>query len=188
MTCFWPVRPGDRLIAKSGEYSRLGRTRLRGVPGLGMVRPKVSSGGQMDSAGGAAKAERFMPDWLVGGLLRLALAPGLWLWGRAHAAAWPGVDPALIVAADIWSVPVISPAHLAQIAVWGTQICAALLLAGFLTRLVGLVLLAAASVYAAWIAPDAWPATVVFAAAAFYLFARGGGALSVDGAIVATTR
>ena len=142
----------------------------------------------MDSAGAAANAERFMPDWLGGGLLRLALVPGLWLWGRAHAAAWPGVDPALIHAAEIWSVPVISAAHLAQIAVWGTQICAGLLLIGFLTRLAGLVLLAAAGVYAAWIAPEAWPAAAVFAAAAFYLFARGGGALSVDGAIVATTR
>jgi len=30
--------------------------------------------------------------------------------------------------------------------------------------------------------------TLLFAAAAFYLFARGGGSLSIDGAVVATTR
>lgn len=135
-----------------------------------------------------AKAERFMPDWLVSGIVRLSLVPSLWMWGRAHAAGWPDVVPGIIHAAEVWSVPLVAPAQLAQIAVWGTQLCAALLLAGFLTRLVGLVLLAACGVYGLWIAPDAWAATGVVAAQCFYLFARGGGALSVDGAIVATTR
>lgn len=142
----------------------------------------------MDPTGGPARAERFLPDWLVGGAIRLALVPGLWMWGRAHAAVWPDVVPGIVHAAEIWGVPLVPPAQLAQVAVWGTQICAALLLAGFLTRLVGVVLLAACGVYGVWIAPDAWAATTVFAAMAFYLFARGGGALSVDGAIVATTR
>ena len=32
-----------------------------------------------------AKAERFMPDWIVGGIMRLALVPGLWEWARANA-------------------------------------------------------------------------------------------------------
>gem|GEM_PF-1977549 len=142
----------------------------------------------MDGSDGPAKAERFMPDWLVGGIVRLALVPALWMWGRAHAAAWPGVVPDIVHAAELWSVPLVEPARLAQVAVWGTQICAGLLLAGFLTRLVGLALLAACGVYGMWIAPEAWGATVIVAALAFYLFARGGGALSVDGAIVATTR
>ena len=129
-----------------------------------------------------------MPDWLVGGVIRLALVPALWMWGRAHAAAWPGVLPDIVHAAELWAVPFIEPARLAQIAVWGTQACAGLLLAGFLTRLVGLALLLACGVYGLWIAPQAWGAVIIVGALAFYLFARGGGALSVDGAIVATTR
>lgn len=148
----------------------------------------VSPGGEMDSSGGPATAERFMPDWLLGAIARFALAPGLWMWGRAQAADWPDVVPGMVRAAEIWAVPVIAPEHLAQIAVWGAQICAGMLLLGVLTRLAGLVLLLACGVYAVWIAPEAWAAAAVFAALAFYLFARGGGALSIDGAIVATTR
>ena len=142
----------------------------------------------MDGSDGSARPERFMPDWLVGGVIRLALVPALWMWGRAHAAAWPGVVPDIVHAAELWSVPLFEPARLAQIAVWGTQICAGLLLVGFLTRLVGFVLLLGCGVYGLWVVPEAWAATVIVAASAFYLFARGGGALSVDGAIVATTR
>lgn len=156
--------------------------------GCGKVALGDTPGGLMDTTGAPVHAERFMPDWLVGGVIRLALVPGLWMWGRTHAGVWPDVVPGIIHAAEIWNVPLVPPARLAQIAVWGTQICAGLLLIGFLTRLAGLVLLAACGVYGLWIAPDAWPATCVVAALAFYLFARGGGALSVDGAIVATTR
>ncbi|WP_300544144.1 TQO small subunit DoxD [Maricaulis sp.] len=142
----------------------------------------------MDTTARPARAERFMPDWLVGGLIRLSLAPGLWLWGRAHAGPWPEVMPDIVHAADVWSVPVIAPVHLAQFAVWGAQICAALLVLGFLTRLAGVALLLASWIYGVWVAPEAWPMTVMFAAMSFYLFARGGGGLSIDGAIVATTR
>lgn len=142
----------------------------------------------MDIDARPAQAERFLPDWLIGGVIRLSLAPMLWLWGRAHAGPWPDVLPDIVYAADIWDVPLIPPAQLAQIAVWGSQILAALLVLGVLTRLVGLTLVLAAWVYGSWVAPEAWPMTILFASAAFYLFARGGGSLSVDGAVVATTR
>ena len=142
----------------------------------------------METTEKPAQAARFLPDWLVGGVIRLALAPSLWLWGRAHAGPWPDVMPAVIHAAAVWNLPFIAPAHLAQIAVWGCQIAAALLVLGILTRLVGLVLLVAAWIYGVWVAPEAWPLTILFAASSFYLFARGGGGFSIDGAVVATTR
>ena len=142
----------------------------------------------MDTSESSARAERFLPDWIVGGVIRLSLLPGLWNWGRANADVWPGVMPDTIAAVAIWDIPFVSAEHTAQIAVWGAQLIAFLLLVGFLTRLVGLALLSACAVYAGWIMPDAWPSVVVFAAAGFYLFARGGGALSIDGAIVATLR
>jgi putative oxidoreductase len=142
----------------------------------------------METTEKPAQMARFLPDWLVGGLIRLSLAPMLWMWGRAHAGPWPDVMPDIIHAASVWNVPFIAPAHLAQIAVWGCQITAALLVLGVLTRLVGLALLLAAGVYGLWVAPEVWPMTLRFAAAAFYLFARGGGSLSIDGAVVATTR
>lgn len=134
------------------------------------------------------RAERFMPDWIVGGLIRLSLAPSLWLWARANAGNWPDVAPGLVGAAEIWDVPLIPPALLAQAAVWGAQLCVLLLVLGVAMRLVGLVLMLASLAYASWVAPEAWSAVLVFSALSFYLFARGGGALSVDGAIAAAAR
>lgn len=135
-----------------------------------------------------ARAERFMPDWIVGAALRWSLIPGLWAWGRAHAGNWPDVVPSAVSAAEIWAVPLVAPAQLAQIAVWGAHLAAAMLAVGFLTRLVGLALLLATAVFAWWIAPQAWTTAVVYAALAFYLSVRGGGSVSVDGAIVATLK
>ena len=135
-----------------------------------------------------ASAERFMPDWIVGGILRLSLVPGLWEWARANAAEWPAVRPEVVIAAEIWSVPFVSPDRLAQIAVWGAHLAAALLVVGFLTRFVGLALLATCAVFAWWIAPQAWSSIMIIAAIAFYLTVRGGGRLSVDGALMATFR
>ncbi|BDX00985.1 TQO small subunit DoxD [Maricaulis maris] len=142
----------------------------------------------MDTSETPARAERFLPDWIVGGVIRLSLVPGLWSWGRANADVWPGVMPDTIVAASIWNIPLVSAAHTAQIAVWGAQLVAFLLMVGFLTRLVGFVLLTACAIYGFWVLPEAWTSVVLFAAISFYLFARGGGALSIDGAIVATLR
>ncbi|WP_417487191.1 TQO small subunit DoxD [Maricaulis sp.] len=142
----------------------------------------------MDTTGQSARAERFLPDWIVGGAIRLALVPGLWAWGRANAGVWPEVMPDTVAAAAIWDIPVFSASQTAQIAVWGAQLIAFLFLVGFLTRLVGFVLLIACGVYAFWVMPDAWTSVAVLAAAGFYLFARGGGAFSIDGAIVATLK
>ncbi|WP_417469523.1 DoxX family protein [Maricaulis sp.] len=134
------------------------------------------------------RAERFMPDWIVGAAIRWSLIPGLWVWGRAHAGDWPDVAPSVVSAAGVWSVPFITPEQLAQIAVWGAHLAAAMLAVGFLTRFVGLALLLATAVFAWWVAPQAWTSAAVYGAVAFYLCVRGGGALSVDGVIVATLR
>ncbi len=137
---------------------------------------------------GQGKPDRFMPDWIVGAVLRLSLVPGLWSWARANAREWPMVDPDLVLAAQYWSVPLLPAPLLAQIAVWGGLITAAFLVAGFMTRIVGLVLVFATLAYVSWIAPDAWASALVFGGIAFYLFVRGGGALSLDGSLAATTR
>tara|TARA_R110002124_G_scaffold88995_16_gene227994 strand:+ start:1378 stop:1812 length:435 start_codon:yes stop_codon:yes gene_type:complete len=135
-----------------------------------------------------ARAERFMPDWIVGAALRWSLIPGLWVWGRAYAADWPDVVPAAVRAAQIWAVPLVAPTQLAQIAVWGAHLAVVMLAIGFLTRLVGLALLLAAIVFAWWIAPQAWTSAAVYGALAFYLCVRGGGGLSVDGAVIGALR
>jgi putative oxidoreductase len=135
-----------------------------------------------------ARAERFMPDWIVGAALRLSLIPGLWSWARSQAGDWPAVAPDAIRAAQIWSVPFISAEQLAQTAVWGAHLAVLMLALGFLTRLVGLALLIATAIFAWWVAPEAWTSACVYAALAFYLAVRGGGGLSVDGAIMSTMR
>jgi putative oxidoreductase len=135
-----------------------------------------------------ARAERFMPDWIVGAALRWSLIPGLWVWGRSYAGEWPDVMPSAVSAAEVWAVPLVAPLQIAQIAVWGAHLAAVMLAVGFLTRLVGLALLLATAIFAWWVAPQAWSSAVVYGALAFYLCVRGGGAVSVDGAILATLR
>ena len=106
----------------------------------------------------------------------------------ASAVSRPQVDPGLVAAAEIWGLPMMSAEAVAFIAVWGGQILCGFLVAGFLTRLSGLGLLLGILAYLIWVSPLAWPIAIVHGAAAFYLFARGGGAFSIDGAIVATAR
>ena len=146
------------------------------------------SGASMQEIETTARAERFMPDWIVGAALRWSLIPGLWVWGRAYAADWPDVAPSAVSAAQIWAVPLVAPTQLAQIAVWGAHLAAAMLAVGFLTRFIGLALLLATVVFAWWIAPQAWTSAAVYGAMAFYLCVRGGGGLSVDGAIMGAMR
>lgn len=135
-----------------------------------------------------AGPERFMPDWVMGLVVRVCLVPGIWMWAREHAGSWPQVDPGLVAAAEIWGLPMMSAEAVSFIAVWGGQILCGFLVAGFLTRLSGLGLLLGILAYLIWVSPLAWPIAIVHGAAAFYLFARGGGAFSIDGAIVATAR
>jgi len=142
----------------------------------------------MGQSSGSGQSGRFMPDWVIGGVIRLSLAPGLWLWGRAHAGVWPDVTPDVIQAAEAWSIPLLSAQAIAECLVWGSQLVAALLVFGFLTRIAGFALLLACAIFYWWIAPHAWPSIAIYSGMAFYLFARGAGALSLDGAISATTR
>jgi len=142
----------------------------------------------MGQSSGSGRLVRFMPDWVIGGVIRMSLAPGLWLWGRAHADVWPDVTPDVIQAAETWSIPLLTAPSVASYLVWGSQLVAALLVFGLLTRVVGFALLIACAIFYGWVAPHAWPSIVIYAGMAFYLFARGAGALSLDGAISATTR
>lgn len=135
-----------------------------------------------------APPERFMPDWVLGLAARLALVPGLWQWARTHAGSFPGVDRGALVAAERWTPDVLPAEALASTVVWGAHILVILLLTGFLTRIVGLGLVAASLIYMSWIAPEAWTSALPVVVLSFYLFARGGGGASVDGALVASTR
>ena len=137
----------------------------------------------------SSKPERFMPDWVLGLIVRLSIVPGLWSWGRANAGDdWLDVSPEIISAVGYWQIPLLPDALVAQLAVWGAHLAALTLLLGFLSRIVGFILILAGGVYMLWVAPDAWQSAIVFEAVAFYLFARGSGALSIDGALAATAR
>lgn len=174
--------PQPELIRRSGADDCAGLS-----PGAS-TEVEALLGGSMLNAPGSMKHDRFMPDWILGAVMRIALVPGLWSWGRANAQDWPGVDTDLVLAAEYWGVPLLPAPFVAQIAVWGAHIVSGLLVAGFLTRIVGLVLVFATAVYILWISPESWASAAVFGAIAFYLFARGGGALSLDGSLAATTR
>ncbi|MCW5724330.1 MAG: hypothetical protein KIS81_05175 [Maricaulaceae bacterium] len=135
-----------------------------------------------------ARGERRLLNALAGLIMRAGLAPALWLWGRSGADGWTGVDPGMVAAAEVWALPVLDPAAVAGAAVWGAHLCAALLAAGFFTRLAAVAVLLGCGAFAAWVAPEGWSSALLVAAPAAYLALRGPGAISLDYAAGLTAR
>ncbi len=110
-------------------------------------------------------------------LMRVALAQIFWKSGQTKIASW---STTLMLFSEEYRVPIV-PAELAAYAATAFELaCPILLVAGALTRLALLPLLAMTIVIQTFVYPQSWPDHIVWLAMIAYLLVRGPGALSVD--------
>jgi len=134
---------------------------------------------------------------LTGLAARFALAVQFWTWARANAApvtdvfdwrSWATPSAGLEIAAGVWTMGRFPADQAAFIILTAAMLTALSLMAGFLTRLTGLLVVAGAVWHSLYILPQAWPTTIAFAALGLYLVLRGAGAASLDWALARLSR
>jgi putative oxidoreductase len=118
-----------------------------------------------------------VPYWMLALPLRLAVAIIFWNSGMAKLANW---DTTLTMFAEDYQVPLLPPELAANLALAIEVTAPPLLVLGFLTRPVTLVLLGMTAVIEIFVYPEAWPTHIQWAAMMLVLLCRGPGKLSVD--------
>ncbi len=131
----------------------------------------------------AAAGER-VPAWLLPLLQRLGIAGVFFLSGRTKVEGFFTItDGTFALFESEYALPLISPEAAAYIATAAEHVFPLLLVIGLLTRFSALALLVMTFVIQVFVYPDAWPTHLSWAALLVPLFARGGGALSLDRAL-----
>jgi putative oxidoreductase len=118
-----------------------------------------------------------LPYALLAIPLRFAIATVFWNSGQTKLADW---DATLALFSDEYQVPLLRPELAAHLALWIELTAPVLLVLGFLTRPVALVLLGMTAVIEIFVYPQAWPTHSQWAAMLLVLLARGAGSLSLD--------
>lgn len=115
---------------------------------------------------------------------RFALAAVFWLSGRTKVDGLLTVnDTAYTLFREDYKVPLLPPEFAAHMATYAEHLFPLLLVVGLATRLSALGLLGMTAVIQIFVYPDAWPTHLTWAVPMLYLIGRGGGRLSLDGAI-----
>src|SRR5262249_30146593 len=109
--------------------------------------------------------------------LRLAVATVFWNSGQTKLADW---NATLALFSDEYQVPLLPPELAAHLALSIELTAPVLLVLGFLTRPVALVLLGMTTVIEIFVYPQAWPTHIQWAAMLLVLLACGAGSLSID--------
>lgn len=108
---------------------------------------------------------------------RLAGFAVFWRAGRVKLDDWQGT---ILLFREEYRVPLLPPELAAYLATAAELGCAVLLLAGLLTRLSALALIALTLVIQLFVYPEAWPTHIQWLAFLLPLLARGPGELSLD--------
>ncbi|MGH6894221.1 MAG: DoxX family membrane protein [Dongiaceae bacterium] len=117
------------------------------------------------------------PEAVAQCVMRVALAQIFWRSGQTKIASW---STTLMLFSEEYRVPAV-PAEAAAYAAAAFELaCPILLVAGFLTRLALLPLLAMTIVIQSFVYPLSWPDHIVWFAMICYLLVRGPGILSLD--------
>ena len=125
--------------------------------------------------------ERFIPDWLLLLVARLAVASVFFLSGRTKVEGVLTITPSTYsLFEDEYHVPLLSPEVAAHIATYSEHLFPILLVLGLLTRVSALALFGMTLVIQLFVYPDAWPTHLTWAAILLPLISRGGGKLSLD--------
>jgi putative oxidoreductase len=126
-------------------------------------------------------AETLTPDWLPPFIARLGIAAVFFQSGRTKVEGLLTITPsAYQLFEEEYKLPLLSPHVAAHLATYAEHLFPILLALGLFTRLSAAALLVMTLIIEIFVYPDAWPTHLSWAGLLLPLFARGGGALSVD--------
>jgi putative oxidoreductase len=120
--------------------------------------------------------ERFPLD-LLQLVFRLAVASVFWHSGQAKIASW---QTTILLFANEYHVPVLSPEIAATLAAGFELGCSVLIAIGLFTRLATLPLLGMVFVIQTFVYPENWAEHLTWAAMLLFILTRGPGAISLD--------
>ncbi len=114
-------------------------------------------------------------------IARFAIAGVFWMSGRTKVEGWLSVsDGAVLLFAEEYQVPLLSPEVAAHLAAWSEHLFPVLLVLGLFTRLSAFALFGMTAVIQIFVYPDAWPTHLSWAGLLALLIARGAGSVSLD--------
>lgn len=126
-------------------------------------------------------AEAWIPDWLPPLVARLGVAAVFFQSGRTKVEGLLMITPgAYQLFEEDYKLPFLRPDAAAHLATYAEHLFPILLALGLFTRLSAAALLSMTLIIQIFVFPDAWPTHLSWGGLLLPLFARGGGALSVD--------
>lgn len=132
----------------------------------------------------AAGLTRWIPDSVIGLVMRLGVAGVFFMSGRSKVDGLLRItDGTYNLFREDYRIPLIAPDVAAHLATYSEHLFSILLVLGLFTRLSAAAFLGMTTVIEVFVYPDAWPTHLSWAALLLYLIARGGGALSLDRAL-----
>lgn len=125
--------------------------------------------------------DRAVPEWLIALITRFAVAAIFLLSGRTKVDGFLHItDSTYALFESEYRLPLVAPHLAAHLATYSEHLFSVLLILGLFTRLSAAALLGMTLVIEIFVYPDAWPTHLTWAALLLYLFARGGGRVSLD--------
>lgn len=121
-------------------------------------------------------AGRF-PLWIVLLMARVAVGEVFWKSGQSKLASW---DTTILLFANEYQVPVLSPETAAVLAAATEVGCAVLLFAGLGSRFAAAALLGLVAVIQLFVYPENWAEHLLWASMLVLIATRGAGLLSID--------
>lgn len=127
------------------------------------------------------RLQALLDDTVLALVARLAIAGIFWMSGRTKIEGWLTVsDRAVLLFAEEYRVPLLSPVVAAHLAAWAEHLFPVLLVLGLFTRVSAFALLVMTAVIQVFVYPDAWPTHLSWAGLLLLLIARGAGSVSLD--------
>jgi putative oxidoreductase len=125
--------------------------------------------------------ERLIPESLIALVMRLGIASVFFMSARTKVDGLLHItDETFDLFREEYHLPLLDPVIAAHLATYGEHVFSVLLVLGLFTRGSALALLGMTTVIEVFVYPDAWPTHLSWAGLLIYLFARGGGAWSLD--------
>lgn len=124
-----------------------------------------------------------IPAWLLGLVIRVAIADVFWRSGQTKVSGWHVTDTTVQLFRDEYNLPLLPPELAANLAALQEHLFSFLLVIGLASRLSALGLLGMTAVIEIFVYPENWPDHLLWAGCLLYVIARGPGALSLDGLI-----